>query len=79
MSDEPEVTIEEPQEDQPKLLGDRVEEVLDAMGGKTIAAAIERITQKPCNCGSRKTKLNAVDQSVRQGVRYLINSVKNKQ
>lgn len=77
MADEPEVTTE-PQED-PKLLGDVVEDVLDALGGKQIAAAIEKITQKPCNCGARKQRLNAVDQSVRQKVRYLINSVKSKQ
>lgn len=69
---------EQPQED-PKLLGDVVEDVLDALGGKKVAAAIEKITQKPCNCGARKQRLNAVDQSVRQKVRYLINSVKSKQ
>lgn len=67
----------EPQED-PKLLGDVVEDVLDALGGKTIAATIEKITKKPCNCGARKQRLNAVDQSVRQKVRYLINAVTSK-
>lgn len=72
------VTPDEPQDD-PKLLGDVVEDVLDALGGKKIAAAIERITQKPCNCGARKQRLNAVDQSVRQKVRYLIDSVKTKE
>lgn len=71
-------TQPEPQED-PKLLGDVVEDVLDALGGKQVAAAIEKITKKPCNCGARKQRLNAVDQSVRQKVRYLINSVKSKQ
>lgn len=80
MSDTPEVLPEEelPQ-DEPKLLGDVVGDVLDALGGKTISAAIERITSKPCNCGARKQKLNAVDQAVRQKVRYLINSVQSKQ
>lgn len=68
---------EQPQED-PKLLGDVVEDVLDALGGKKVAAAIEKITQKPCNCGARKQRLNAVDQAVRQKVRYLINSVTSK-
>ena len=68
---------EQSQED-PKLLGDVVEDVLDALGGKTIAATIEKITKKPCNCGARKQRLNAVDQSVRQKVRYLINSVSSK-
>lgn len=67
----------EPQED-PKLLGDVVEDVLDALGGKQIAATIEKITKKPCNCGARKQRLNAVDQSVRQKVRYLINAVTSK-
>ena len=70
-------TDEQPQED-PKPLGDVVEDVLDALGGKQIAAAIETITKKPCNCGARKQRLNAVDQAVRQKVRYLINSVTSK-
>lgn len=42
----------------PKLLGDKVETVIEALGGKQIAKAIERVTKKPCNCAKRKEALN---------------------
>lgn len=58
MSDEQQVTTE-PQ-DEPKLLGDIVEDVLDALGGKQIANLISRVTTKPCNCGARKQTLNTI-------------------
>lgn len=59
MSDEHTPQDEQPQ-DSPKLLGDMVEEALEAVGGKQVAAIITRITQKPCNCGARKNALNAI-------------------
>lgn len=41
-----------------KLLGDRVEQALELLGGKQIASAIEKVTKKPCNCAKRKEALN---------------------
>lgn len=67
---------EDKQED-PKLLGDVVEDVLDALGGKQVAALIERVTKKPCNCGARKQRLNAVDQLGRDKFRDVTRKVKD--
>lgn len=44
--------------EEPKLLGDKVETVIEALGGKQVAKAIERITKKPCKCAQRKAFLN---------------------
>lgn len=49
---------------EPKLLGDRVEQVIDSLGGKQIAKAIERITKRPCNCARRKEALNRLHKSL---------------
>jgi hypothetical protein len=43
---------------QPELLGDKVEKVIEALGGKSVAKQIERITKKPCGCQKRKQALN---------------------
>lgn len=75
MTDET-VAVEE-QPEQPKLLGDKVEEVLDALGGKQVAALIERVTKKPCNCGARKQRINAVDQAGRAAYRSMANKVRD--
>lgn len=65
------------EQEEPKLLGDVVEEVLDAMGGKTVAALVEKITKKPCNCGARKMRLNAIDQLGRDKYKAIIAKVKD--
>lgn len=41
-----------------KLLGDRVEQVINVFGGKKISETIERVTGKPCGCQRRKEYLN---------------------
>jgi len=41
-----------------KLLGDHVEKIIDSLGGKKIAKAIEQMTKRPCNCAARKEALN---------------------
>lgn len=41
-----------------KLLGDRVEQVIDSLGGKQVAKVIEQITKRPCKCAQRKEALN---------------------
>ena len=70
MSDTPEepiVTTEPaPEVEESNGLGDVVENVLVAMGGNTIAAMIERVTKKPCNCGARKQRLNALGDQAAQ-------------
>ena len=62
---------EQPQEE-PKLLGDMVEDVLHALGGEKVAEVIKTITKKPCNCGERKQRLNAFDYNIRNRVKDLI-------
>lgn len=61
-----------------KQLGDVVEDALTAVGGKAVSHLIEKITGRPCNCNKRKQALNNVDTVARRGVRYLIDSVRNK-
>lgn len=45
-----------------ELLGDRVERVLEKVGGKKVAKAYERVTKKPCGCAKRKKALNKFHQ-----------------
>ena len=47
------------------LLGDRVENLLDTLGSKQIAKAIEQITNRPCNCAQRKELLNKLHQRLK--------------
>lgn len=70
MSDTPEepiVTTEPaPEVEESSGLGDKVATVLEALGGNSVAAMIERVTKKPCNCGARVQRLNAMGQQVTQ-------------
>lgn len=71
MSDTPEepiVTAEEPAPvvEESKGLGDHVAAALDAVGGQSVADFIARVTKKPCNCGQRQQRLNAMGQQVTQ-------------
>ena len=70
MSDTPEepiVTTEPaPEVGESNGLGDKVATVLEALGGNTIANMVERITKKPCNCGARKQRLNALGDQATQ-------------
>lgn len=77
MSDTPEEPIVEQPAEEPKLLGDVVSDVLDAMGGKTVAALIERVTKKPCNCGQRAQRLNAIDQAGREKYRAMATQIRD--
>ncbi len=39
-------------------LGDRVEKVIEKVGGKKVAKAYEKVTKRPCGCQKRKQALN---------------------
>lgn len=52
--------------DDPKLLGDHVEAVLEKVGAKKAAQVFQRITGKPCNCGQRKAVLNSLHQRLQE-------------
>ncbi len=41
-----------------KLLGDRIEEVLNLLHVDQITKVVETITKKPCKCSQRKEYLN---------------------
>lgn len=70
MSDTPEEPIvEQPAEpivesDDGKGLGDHVAAALNAVGGEAVADFIARVTKKPCNCGQRQQRLNAIGSSI---------------
>lgn len=49
--------------DQQEYLGDKVEKVIDSVGGKRIARAYNAVTKKPCNCKKRKTRINQLHKS----------------
>ena len=72
MSDAPEepiVTTEpSPEVEESKGLGDHVADVLDALGGQQVASLIERVTKKPCNCGARVQRLNAMGEQATKAV-----------
>lgn len=44
--------------DEEKLLGDKVEEVLQKVGADKVAKKVEKVTKRPCGCQKRKNKLN---------------------
>lgn len=56
--------LENSMEEEKKLLGDRVEQVITTLGGKHVAKAIERVTKKPCGCAQRKERLNNLHRSL---------------
>ena len=70
MSDAPEepiVTTEPaPEVEESNGLGDHIAAALDAVGGKTVADMIARVTKKPCNCGARQQRLNALGDQATQ-------------
>ena len=46
-------------EQEPKMLGDVLEEAAKIIGADKVAKAVERVTKKPCGCAKRKEALNA--------------------
>lgn len=50
----------------PKLTGDRVEEILEKTGLKSMSDRVHSWLGVPCGCQERKEKLNALDLLVRQ-------------
>jgi hypothetical protein len=70
---------EKSMEEDKKLLGDRVEQVITILGGKQVSKAIERVTKKPCGCARRKEKLNNLHRRLsRQNTPAIIEPVVHK-
>ena len=41
-----------------KLLGDRIEQALNALGAEQIQKVMQKVGKKPCGCAGRKHALN---------------------
>lgn len=52
-----------------KLLGDIIEEQLKKVHADKIAAAISKVTKKPCGCTKRKEALNAMHERIRNTIK----------
>jgi len=51
-----------------KLLGDIVEEQLKKVHADKIAAAVSKVTKKPCGCEKRKEALNNMHQRIKNSL-----------
>ena len=51
-----------------RLLGDIVEEQLKKVHADKIAAAVSKVTKKPCGCGKRKEALNELHQRIKNRI-----------
>ena len=54
------------EDNDPKLLGDTIEDVLHKLHVDKVAKIIERITKKPCKCKERREKLNALHKRMQE-------------
>ena len=52
-------------DDEKKLLGDHVSDVIERAGGGHVARAVEKVTGKPCGCAKRRQALNDWHRQVR--------------
>lgn len=62
---DPKVTNVQVSQPEKKRLGDYVADGLEAVGGKQVAKAIEKVTGKDCGCNKRRQFLNNIDKKIR--------------
>ena len=59
------VIVPNQSQEEPRRLGDMVSDGLNAIGGKRVSKAIEKVTGRDCGCNKRREFLNKIDEKIR--------------